>query len=142
MRYVSQKNKGVNLMYNKNQLTSYMLTDGDIIEKCAQSYIRSIKENAPDREQRVHSILLYDLTRLRLSLFGKKVECYDPESRDIIKTWRLREELYEFDDLSDEVQEKCIRDWMKTDTATEMATDDCRHMKFNKDGDIKRGYDK
>lgn len=49
--------------------------------------------------------------------------------------------LYEFDELTAPTQEQCIHNWMKTETAREMAIDDCRHMKFNANGAILRGYD-
>jgi len=49
--------------------------------------------------------------------------------------------LYEFDELTEETQEQCIEDFFKTSTAREVAIDDLRHMKFNVNGEIKRGYD-
>ena len=50
-------------------------------------------------------------------------------------------QLFEFDELLKGTQEDCIHNWMKTETAREMAIDDCRHMKFNANGAILRGYD-
>lgn len=50
-------------------------------------------------------------------------------------------ELYEFDELSDEKSEMAIVDYLKSDTMYEMAIDDLRHMKFDWEGNIIRGYD-
>jgi len=49
--------------------------------------------------------------------------------------------LYEFDELLDDTQSDVIVEYLKSSTMYEVAIDDLRHMKFNANGKILRGYD-
>ena len=124
----------------RSKLLDFERTNKEIMESIAKNYILCAKDNKPDEMIRVHSIMLYDLIGLRLCHDTKTVECYDPKCGKVVKTWELNP-LLEFDDLSDEIAENVIVEYLKSSTMQEMAIDDLRHMKFNVNGLIKRGYD-
>lgn len=133
-------NKGGNEM--KLRLTDFELTNEQIVEKCAKNYIDCIKGGESDSNIRVNSIILHELIGLRLCNDGKTVECYDPTScSQTIKTWKLEEKLYEFDELDDEASETAIQEYLKSSTMYQEAIDDLRHMKFDLKGIKVRGYD-
>ena len=122
------------------RLLDFEKSNENIIEVCAENYILCVKNGKSDEMIRAHSIILYDLLRLRLCHDTKTVECYDSKCGKVVKTWELNP-LLEFDDLSDEIAGNVIVEYLESATMQEMAIDDLRHMKFNVNGLIKRGYD-
>ena len=114
----------------------------EIIDVLLENYVLCVKEDEPDRIIRQNSIILYDLLKLRITAIVSEgvnqIIVYRPADGETIKTYTP---MYEFDELQDDVQEKCIESELADVTARERAIQDLRHMKFDKEGKILRGYD-
>lgn len=53
----------------------------------------------------------------------------------------MKMDSFEFDELSIETQDQCIIDYLQSSTMYEMTVDDLRHMTFDINGKIVKGYD-
>ena len=80
------------------------------------------------------------LRAVRLARENKQKAIYDLDTGNTIKMEETLPE-FEFDELLEGTQDQCIQDYLQSPIAMECAIDDLRHMKFNVNGKIVRGYD-